>query len=93
MKIFAYDTPPEFGGEEKLIGWLVQKSDQISSFWADTQLFFKHQRMDDDIKERPHYFEWLQFWDEGTLPETGINNPAPMQKCPFFFLFEKVGRA
>jgi hypothetical protein len=40
FKIFAFDEPPELGGEEKLIGWIVSRSDQLSSFWGDTQLFF-----------------------------------------------------
>ena len=65
FKIFAFDTPPEEGGKEKLIGWIVSRSDQISSFWGDTQLFFQHRRLDDDIKMRPHYFDFLEFWDNG----------------------------
>lgn len=42
FKVFAFDEPPEVGGEERLIGWIVSRSDQLSSFWGDTQLFFKH---------------------------------------------------
>lgn len=34
-KIIAYDEPPEIGGEEILAGWLVTRSDQISSKWGD----------------------------------------------------------
>ena len=49
FKIFAYDVPPEHGGKERLIGWIASRSDQIDSFWGDTQLFFKHSRLDDDI--------------------------------------------
>ncbi len=91
FKIFGFDEPPELGGEEKLIGWLVSRSDQLSSFWGDTQLFFQHRRLDDDIKRRPHYFDMLQFWPNGLFNETPVQNPAPMQKCPFFFIFEKAG--
>jgi len=40
FKIFAFDTPPEQGGEGHLIGWIASRSDQISSFWGDSQLFF-----------------------------------------------------
>jgi len=47
--------------------------------------------MDDDIKRRPHYFDWLQFWGEGQFFETPLVNPAPGVKCPFFFLFEEAG--
>lgn len=91
FKIFAYDEPPELGGKDRLIGWLVARSDTISSHWGDQQLFFQHRRMDDDIKVRPHYFEWLQFWGNGKFGETALANPAPMQRCPFFFLFEQAG--
>ena len=90
-KVIAYDTPPEIGGEEILAGWLVTRSDQISSKWGDQKLFFQHRRMDDDIKRRPHYFDWLQFWPEGKFNDTPLINPAPGQKCPFFYLFEKAG--
>ena len=44
--------------------------------------------MEDDIKVRPHYFDWLQFWDGGRFSETKLANPAPGQRCPFFYLFE-----
>lgn len=47
--------------------------------------------MDDDIKRRPHYFDWLQFWPEGKFNDTPLMDPAPGQKCPFFYLFEKAG--
>ena len=91
FKVFAFDEPPELGGKEKLIGWIVSRSDTISSHWGDQQLFFNHRRMDDDIKVRPHYFDWLQFWDLGQFFDTELLNPAPQQKCPFFFLFEGAG--
>jgi len=44
--------------------------------------------MEDDIKARPHYFDWLQFWPEGKFDETAQIDPAPGVKCPFFWLFE-----
>lgn len=86
-KLIGFDEPPELGGEEILMGWLVTRSDQISSLWGDKDLFFQHRRMDDDIKRRPHYFDWLQFWDNGKHNDTPLQDPAPGQKCPFFFLF------
>lgn len=42
---------------------------------------------------RPWYFDWLQFWDLGSFAESELKNPAPLQKCPFFFLFEEAGLA
>ena len=87
FKLIAFDEPPELGGEERLAGWLVTRSEQIDSLWGDKDLFFQHHRMDDDIKVRPHYFDWLQFWDNGKHNDSPLQNPAPSQKCPFFFLF------
>ena len=91
FKILAFDEPPEFGGEANLIGWIVSRSDQISSFWGDSRLFFQHRRLDDDIQARPHYFDWLQFWPLGKFNETPLVDPATPVKCPFFFLFDKAG--
>jgi len=91
FKVFAYDEPPEHGGEEKLIGWLVSRSETTSSLWGDEMLHFQHHRYEDDIRNRPHYFEWLQFWTNGRFTESKLINPAPMQRCPFMFLWEEAG--
>ena len=91
FKVFGFDTPPEHGGEEKLIGHLVSRSETVSSKWGDEMLFFQHHRYEDDIKKRPAYFDWLQFWTNGRFTESPLKNPAPMQHCPFMFLFEEAG--
>ena len=91
FRVFGYDEPPELGGQDRLIGWLVSRSETITSLWGDQKLFFKHSVMEDDIAERPHYYEWIQFWDAGTFTEEPLRNPAPTQKCPFIFLFEEAG--
>jgi len=88
FKIFAFDSPPELGGEELHIGWVVSRSIQTTSGWGDIMLFFQHHRMEDDIKLRPWYFDWLQFWTEGKFSETPLINPPPQVTCPFSFLFD-----
>ena len=40
FKIFAYDSPPELGGEERHIGWLVSRSKTTPSLFGDQELFF-----------------------------------------------------
>jgi len=40
FKIFGYDSPPELGGQEKLIGWIVSRSETTPSLWGDEMLFF-----------------------------------------------------
>lgn len=58
FKILAYDVPPEFGGEHLHLGWVVSRSETTSSLWGDSMLHFQHHRFEDDIKKRPHYFDW-----------------------------------
>ena len=91
FKVFGYDCPPEYGCQERLIGHLVTRSNTVTSLWGDQKLFFQHRRYEYDLMMRPYYGEWLQFWPNGTYSETELANPAPMQKCPFMFLFEKAG--
>lgn len=93
FKVMAYDEPPELGGKESLIGYIVSRSDTVTSLWSDKNLFFQAHRYEDDLKYRPHYTNWLQHWDNGKFTTSGLKSPAPKQKCPFFFLFEEAGLA
>lgn len=94
FKVFGYDAPPAHGGPETFMGWIVSRSKTTTSTWGDQKLYFQHRRYEDDIKKRPHYFEWLQFWwPQGKFSSTPLKFPAPTQKCPFFFLFEEAGFA
>lgn len=40
FKVLAYDKPPELGGEDYLIGWIVSRSKTVTSLWGDQKLFF-----------------------------------------------------
>ena len=44
------DKPKELGGKETMIGTLQLKGGLIASKWADENLFFRHQYMDEDLK-------------------------------------------
>ena len=35
FKVFAYDEPPELGGAEHMIGWIVSRSETVPSLWGD----------------------------------------------------------
>lgn len=93
FKVLAYDTPPEIGGKESLIGHIVSRSETVTSRWGDKNLFFQSHRYEDDIKYRPHYGKWLKKWEHGRYDTSPLRDPAPKQKCPFFFLFEEAGLA
>jgi len=41
------------GGKETLIGTLDLEGELVASAFGDQQLFFRHQKMDDDFKTRP----------------------------------------
>lgn len=53
--IYALDQPTELGGTETKIGQLKTESTMVTSFWGDEHMFFRHQRMEDDLELRP---EW-----------------------------------
>lgn len=53
--VWAWDKPQQLGGHEILIGKLVLDGKLHKSKWADNNLFFRHDRQDDDLKYHP---EW-----------------------------------
>ena len=56
FKVFAYSDPIHklSGGRGDLIGRVIATSSFTTSLWGDQQLFFKHQRIEDDLE----YFPW-----------------------------------
>lgn len=89
-KVFAYRDPLHklSGSRGDLIGRISVVSDIRRSLWADQKLFFKHQRMDDDLVHFPEWEQYLQTWELGRLDEVGLTLPMPTEKCPFKFLYD-----
>lgn len=58
------------GGERKLIGELKLDGEMTTSKWGDENLFFRHQKMDDDVKINP---DWDQY-----LPKYSTGGKCPM---------------
>ena len=65
----------------------------VKSKWADEKMFFRHSRMDDDLRYHPEWATW-----EGALEPFLIDSDfkqfkirSPQEKvrssCPFAFLF------
>ena len=79
------------GDRGDLIGRVIATSSATTSLWGDQTLFFKHQRIDDDLElERFAWWkEYLQTWELGKMSETELISPAPAEKCPFAFLFHQ----
>lgn len=57
-EVVALDQPEELGGQESHIADLLLVGGMVTSGWADSRLFFRHQDMADDLRARP---EWNRF--------------------------------
>lgn len=90
FKVFAYSCPLHklSGSRGELIGRVVATSKITTSLWGDQQLFYKHQRIEDDLKVFPWWSDYLQHWSNGRMDETPMKFPPPVEKCPFGFLFD-----
>lgn len=65
--VYAWDQPQQLGGQEQLLGAIVLRSEMVTSHWADTKLFFKHQDMRDDLKLKPEWLEHTHKWSPFSL--------------------------
>jgi hypothetical protein len=70
--VYATHKPTQIGGKEIMIGTLKLHGDLISSKWGDENLYFRHQRMDDDLKLKP---EW-----EPYVGRYSLGGKCPYQK-------------
>jgi len=88
--VFAYSCPIHklSGARGDLIGRIIATSTITLSLWGDEKLFFKHQRIEDDLKFFPWWKDYLQTWSLGKMSETPLKFPPPTEKCPFRFLFD-----
>ena len=82
------DKPAALGGVEQHIGNLILESTLVTSFWGDSNMFFRHQRHDDDFRYHP---EWIEF-TAAHIEEGEERTLRPFQErrastCPFAFLF------
>ena len=62
----------------------------VTSFWGDDHMFFRHQRMDDDLKLKP---EWEPYTPNPNVfgeIEQATNQVVDtiVSNCPFAYLFQ-----
>ena len=57
--VFALDKPTEMGGKSVQIGALQLDGSFTKSKWGDEQLFFRHQKENDDIKLKPEWDKYV----------------------------------
>jgi len=77
--IFALDAPTELGGTELRIGQIVTKSPFTSSNWGDEHLYFRHERMDDDLAIKPEWTPYTPKYEGIFSLQQMANEPG----CPF----------
>jgi hypothetical protein len=77
FSLYGMDKPAELGGKESYIGDLVLDGTLTASKWADENLFFRHQKMEDDIALKPEWKPYVGTWGVGDL----FSNLE--QKCPY----------
>eukprot|EP00356_Strombidium_inclinatum_P006981 CAMPEP_0170509566 /NCGR_PEP_ID=MMETSP0208-20121228/65284_1 /TAXON_ID=197538 /ORGANISM="Strombidium inclinatum, Strain S3" /LENGTH=416 /DNA_ID=CAMNT_0010792937 /DNA_START=131 /DNA_END=1382 /DNA_ORIENTATION=+ len=76
-EVYGYAIPEELGGEEILIGKIQLDGSLKTSKWGDENLFFKHESVDDDVKDHD---DWAPF-----EPKWGSSTGG----CPFGFSSQK----
>lgn len=77
--IYAMDKPAELGGVESQIGQLKAATQFTPSNWGDEHMYFRHERLDDDLAIHPE-------WEPYVLKYEGFFSLQQMGKkpgCPF----------
>jgi len=55
-EVWAVENP---NNPERKIGEIITKSEMVASRWGDESLFFRHNLMEDDLKENPEWEEYV----------------------------------
>lgn len=85
--VFAQAEPD---AEFSKIGKLVLGSRLVTSLWGDNHMYFRHQRLDDDLRE--YRSDWTDSYPQSFLDDTEFDRVRPEAPkadvfCPFAFLF------
>lgn len=65
-RVYATDAPKKRFGSEKYIGDIVLDGDLVHSKFGDEQLFFRHQKMDEDLKHKPEWESLTPKWGQSS---------------------------
>jgi hypothetical protein len=89
FNVYAWEEPEELGGKKQKIGEIILDSEMTTSYYGDTQLFFKHTKFEEDIEAHPEWADYVQTWDRLTWnEEQPISDLTPPAQCPFAFLYK-----
>ena len=83
--MYATDKPTELGGTESKIAQIVTKSEMTTSNFGDEHLYFRHERMDDDLALRPEWTPYVpKYGGIFSLEQQEMNG----SDCPFANLLQ-----
>ncbi|EGR29683.1 hypothetical protein IMG5_150790 [Ichthyophthirius multifiliis] len=86
-EVFAVENPED--GCQKKIGKIFLKSKLNTSKFGDQQLFFQHQDMENDLKERPQWRDYTPSWSFWNIFNTPDKQTKKIEgKCPFKQMFQ-----
>ena len=51
--VYGWTAPPQIGGKKVEIGSLQLQGNLVTSKWGDEKMFFRHQKMDADLRYQP----------------------------------------
>lgn len=87
--VFGWNAPQELGGERFNMGELITTSALTTTKWGDEHLFYRHQRMDEDLVYHPEWEPYVLKWKcmaETLAEDTPLEPIVRASKCPFGFL-------
>merc|ERR1711934_1316961 len=82
--VYAWDNPEELGGTEQLIAKIVTTSETTTSYWGDEHMYFRHERMDDDLAIRPEWVPYTPKYSFFSLEQIANEDSS----CPFANLMQ-----
>lgn len=83
--VMAWDSPPQIGGKQWNIGSIQMTGPLITSKWGDRELFFRHQKLDEDLKLRSNWRPYLEQF-KGLFMNLMGWATKPVLKCPYSHL-------
>ena len=81
--VYGMSAPEELGGTEMEIGSINSTSQFTSSLWGDDKIYFRHQRMAEDLKYHPEWDHYVPKFEGMFKPNTYLDLNQQESDCPF----------
>ena len=83
--VYALENP---SADRQLIAKIRLESKLVTSLWGDEHFYFRHTRMDDDLRVHPEWLESVESAIPYLQPYIQPAKPRVESNCPFAFLFK-----